>query len=117
MLMGSEHQEDVFDYVMSDTFISDTRSSPYRTGFRSRHHPQRPSIPYLLSLCDQEFAAYCRNGCRLPSASPNVHAELEALRTELHALRAEILAMRYAGIKATPNSSALRGGLNVPPRP
>lgn len=115
--MADELHEDLFDYVMSDAFVSDTRIRPYRTGFRSRCHPRRPSLPYINALCDREFAAYIRHGCRLPSASPSVEAELAQVRTELRALHAELLALRCAITRTVPHGSVLQGGLNVPPRP
>lgn len=114
--MADEPQVDAFDYVMSDLFISDTRSRPYRTGFRSRCHPRRPSLAYINALCDQEFAAYIRHGCRLSSERPTVETELAQVQAELHALHAELQALRRAITRNVPSGSVMQGGLNVPPR-
>lgn len=115
--MADEPHGDVFDYVMSDLFVSDTRSRPYRIGFRSRCHPRRPSLAYINALSDLEFAAYIRHGCRLPSTSLPIEAELAQVRAELHALHAEVQALRRAVTRPVLHDSVTQGGLNVPPRP
>ncbi|MBX3325171.1 MAG: hypothetical protein U0223_07525 [Nitrospira sp.] len=114
--MGSEQHEDVYDYTMSDLFVSDTRSRPYQTGFRSHRHLRRPSLAYINALCDLEFAAYIRHGCRLPSTSLPIEAELAQVRAELHALHAELQALRRAVTRPVPYDPVTQGGLNVPPR-
>lgn len=114
--MVENQQDDVFDYPMGDTFVSETRHLPYRTGFRSRRHPRRPSLAYINSLCDREFTAYYRNGCRLSSTDSDAQVELEELRAELQQLKSEICALRQTMTKPAPISSSQRGGLNVPPR-
>lgn len=115
--MADAQHEDAYDYVMSDLFISDTRSRSYRTGFRSRCHPRRPSLAYINALCDREFAAYIRHGCRLASESSTVEAELSQVRAELRTLHAEFQALRRAITRTVPPGSVMQGGLNVPPRP
>lgn len=115
--MPDAQHEDAFDYVMSDLFISDTRSRPYRIGFRSRCHPRRPSMAYINALCDREFAAYIRHGCRLSGESSTVEAELSQVRAELSTLYAELQALRRAITRTVPPASVIQGGLNVPPRP
>lgn len=114
--MAENQQDDVFDYPMGDTFVSETRHLPYRTGFRSRRHPRRPSLAYINSLCDREFTAYYRNGCRLPDSGLAVQGELDELRAQMQELQAEMRALRHAMTKTVPNSLTQRGGLNVPPR-
>jgi hypothetical protein len=114
--MVENQQDDVFDYPMGDTFVSETRHLPYRTGFRSRRHPRRPSLAYINSLCDREFTAYYRNGCRLPDSGLAVQGELDELRAQMKELQVELQALRQALTKTAPNSSSQRGGLNVAPR-
>jgi hypothetical protein len=114
--MSHEPQQDVFDYAMSDTFVSETRHLPYRTGFRSRRHPRRPSLAYINSLCDREFTAYLRNDCRLSSTDSDAHVELDEVRAELQELKSELQAIRRAMTKPALISSSQRGGLNVSPR-
>ncbi len=114
--MPDAQHEDIFDYSMSDSFISDTRSRPYRTGFRSRCHPRRPSLAYINGLCDREFAAYIRHGCRLSSERPTVESELAQVRAELHTIHAELQALRRTITRTEPPGSVIQGGLNVPPR-
>jgi hypothetical protein len=107
---------DDFDYSMSDLFVAETVPRPYRVGFRSRRHPRRPSLAYINSLCDRDFAAYCRNGCRLPSDHSDVGAEIDALRAEVRELRNAVHALRQAMVRTTSDSPSVHGGLNVPPR-
>lgn len=114
--MPDAQHEDVFDYVMSDLFVSDTRSRPYRIGYRSRCHPRRPSLAYINALCDREFAAYIRHECRLSSEGPTVEAELAQVRAEMRGLHAELQALRRTITKTVPPGSVMQGGLNVPPR-
>lgn len=56
--------EDVFDYSMSDDFVSETRRVPYRTGFRARHC--RGNLPLAVAnrLSDRDFKRYIENGCQ-----------------------------------------------------
>ncbi len=115
MLRLNEQQDDS-DYSMSDLFVSETRPRPYRTGFRSRQHPRRPSLAYINSLCDREFAGYIRHGCRLQDSDVAVEAELEELRHQIRELQAQMRALRQATTKPTQNRPSQRGGLNVAPR-
>ena len=108
--------DDIFDYPMGDTFVSETRPRPYRLGFHPRQHPRRPSLAYINSLPDREFTVYIRNGCCLSKTGPNIQAELDEVRAELQALKTELRALRSGTIKPAPNSSSQRGGLNVAPR-
>ncbi|MDH5667763.1 MAG: hypothetical protein OEY86_07120 [Nitrospira sp.] len=80
---------DIYDYSMSDQFVSETRQRPYRVGYRRRHHPRRPSLAYINSLPDHEFAKYLSNGCRLPDEFSVYTDELDETRAELHQLRTE----------------------------
>ncbi len=114
--MADEHQEDVFDYPMSNHFISETCARPYRIGFRAQRDPQRPSLAHINALSDRDFAAYLRNGCRLPRDGQNMQAELDELRVELQEIRVELRAMRSAVTHATHSSLDVRGGLDVAPR-
>lgn len=114
--MVENQQDDVFDYPMGDTFVSETRHLPYRTGFRSRRHPRRPSLAYINSLCDREFTAYYRNGCRLSSTDSDVQVELDEVRAELQELKSELQAIRRAMTKPALTNSTIHGGLSVPPR-
>lgn len=114
--MPDAPHEDVFDYPMSDAFISDTRPRPYGTRFRSRCHPRRPSLQYINALSDPDFGSYVRRGCALPSESPDLEAELAQVRAELQVLHAELQALRRAIARTVPSSSGMQGGLNVPPR-
>ncbi len=115
--MAGVEQDDLYDYTMSDLFISETRPRPYRIGFHRCRPPRRPSLASINALGDREFTAYCRNGCQLPTAGLSVQAELDELRSELQALRAEIRALGSARSRTAPTNSAFQGGLNVPPRP
>ncbi|HBR50370.1 MAG TPA: hypothetical protein DEA71_09820 [Nitrospira sp.] len=101
---------------MSDLFVSDTRPRPYRTGFRSRRHPSRPSLTYINALCDREFSAYIRHGCRLPHMSSTVEAELAQVQAKVRTLHAELQALRRAIARTVLPGSATQGGLDVPPR-
>jgi hypothetical protein len=85
--------DDLFDYTMSDAFVSETRPHPYRTGFRSRRYPARPSIKQLLALPDREFNRYLRNGCRMPHDLLDFREELLEIRRQLTDLQRQIRAM------------------------
>lgn len=114
--MSENQQDDMYDYPMSDMFISETHPRPYRTGFRSRRHPRCPSLAYINSLSDREFTDYVRKGCRLRDSSLAVQGELDELRAQLRELQAEMRALRHATTKTAPSGSAKRGGLDVPTR-
>lgn len=66
----SNELEDDFDYVMSDTFISETRRVSYRTGFRPHKLQERLTPKQALALSDEEFRRYVQNGCQLPADRP-----------------------------------------------
>ncbi len=110
-----DHQADTSDYVMSETFVSETRPRPYRKGFHSRRYPRRPSLKQLLSLHDGEFDRYLRNGCRMPDACTDILDLVGELRDELVQLRSEVMALQSV-VGRTANVSIPRGGLNVPSR-
>ncbi|MDR4470096.1 MAG: hypothetical protein MRJ68_17645 [Nitrospira sp.] len=114
--MSLEHQDDIFDYPMADTFIAETRPRPYRTGFRSRRHPRRPSLAYINSLNDREFADYIRNGCQVQDSGLAVEVELDELRAQLRELQEEMRALRHTGTVSVPKSLPHGGGLDVSPR-
>jgi len=111
-----DKQQDDSDYSMSDLFVSETRPRPYRTGFHSRSHHRDDDFKYINTLPEREFMAYIRNGCRLPGTGSDVQAELDEVRSELREIKTELQALRSAMTKTAPNSSAKRGGLDVPTR-
>ena len=114
--------DDDFDYVMSDAFVSQTRRVPCRTGFRSRKLQGKPSIKELLRLSDRDFRRYIRNGCRLPGDQPvndlaGLQAEIEELRANFHVLQRQMrqLMQSSSGLRPSAATSKLRG-LDVKPR-
>lgn len=110
--MASDHQQDdVFDYVMSDTFVSETRTHPYRIGFRSRRYSTRPSIKQLLALPDREFGRYLRNGCRMPHDLLDFRDELLDLRRQLNDLQSQVQALTSSNRETASVSAAERKGL------
>jgi hypothetical protein len=115
--MSREASEDLHDYPIGDTFVSETRQHRYRTGYLSRRHPRRPSLAHINALPDRKFLDFIRSG-RLRSPDPDLRDELDEIRAELRELKAEINMLRHASAKAAPKSSAVRGGgLDVPLRP
>jgi hypothetical protein len=103
---------DIFDYVMAETFVSETRTRPYRLGFRSRRYSARPSIKQLLALPDREFNHYLRNGCRMPHDLLDLREEQIEIRRQLSDLQRQVGAMTSGGGKTTV-SSVERKGLDV----
>lgn len=108
--------DDIFDYPMSDTFVSETRPRPYRVGFHSRSHYRGDDYKYINALPEHKFRAYIRNDCRLPGIGSLAKAELQEVRNELQELKAELRALRGVITKSAPNNPSQRGGLNVAPR-
>lgn len=116
--------DNVFDYPMSDAFVSETARHPYRIGFRPRQHSAKPSIKELLALPDRDFQIYIRNGCRMPNAKPDLRAEINELRQEQEHQRQQIAALEDLVRKLqnipgkSPKGSFGAGskGLNVEPR-
>ncbi len=114
---SADQQDDGFDYVMSDTFISGARQHSYRSSFRVRRHPRRPSLAYINSLSDRAFDSFLRAGCRFSHRESSLQAELDDIRAELRELKAEMRALKQVAIRTTPPRLALTGGgLDVPSR-
>lgn len=113
MLMTDEQHADVFDYPMSDMFVSETRQRPYQVGFRSRRCSARPSIKELLALPDREFNRYVRNGCRIPHDLLDFREELFDIRRQLRELQSQVLALTSPNRKAASVSPVERKGLDV----
>lgn len=92
-MASDDQQQDGCDYSMSDTFVSETRTRPYRIGFRSRRYSVRPSIKQVLALPDREFNRYLRNGCRMPHDLLDFREELLEIRRQLSDLQRQLRAM------------------------
>lgn len=112
-MSSDERQDDIFDYPMGDTFVSETRRRPYRIGFRFRRYPARPSIKQLLALPDREFDRYLRNGCRMPHNVGDFREELLDLRRQLRDLQNEVRALIPPNSKPISVSRVERKGLDV----
>ncbi len=131
----ADDTEDVFDYPMSDHFVSQTRRSPYRTGFQPRRFSRKPSIHEALQFSDRVFSQYVRNGCQLPNAEPDVQSELPAQQEEIRDLKIQMQAdpgaqqdairalqhqvgqlMQRLNVKTPPGNLSERKGLDVTPR-
>lgn len=112
--MNSDNQEDDgYDYVMSDTFVSETRPHPYRIGCRTRRYSTRPSIKQLLALPDREFDRYLRNGCRMPQDLLDFREELHHLRRQLNDLQSQVRALTSSNRKTVSANPVERKGLDV----
>ncbi|NOT95736.1 MAG: hypothetical protein HOP00_05460 [Nitrospira sp.] len=72
--------KDAYDYSMSDTFVSETRRIPYRTGFRARQYRGRLPIKKVNALNDHDFRRYCQNGCRFPDPEQDLRDQLAEQR-------------------------------------
>lgn len=112
-MSSHERQDDIFDYPMGDTFVSETRHRSYRIGYRSRRYSARPSIKQLLALPDREFDRYLRNGCRMPHALLDFREELFDIRCQLHVLQSQVRALTSPNGKAASVSPVERKGLDV----
>lgn len=112
-MASDDQQQDGCDYSMSDTFVSETRTRPYRIGFRARRYSARPSIKALLALPDREFDRYLRNGCRMPHALLDFREELFDLRRLLHVLQNQVRALTSLNSNAASVSPVERKGLDV----
>ncbi|MBX9658574.1 MAG: hypothetical protein K2X00_08395 [Nitrospiraceae bacterium] len=76
----SDEQKDVFDYSMSDDFVSETRLVPYRTGFRSRHCGGKLPLGKVNALNDRDFKRYIQNGCRFLDPEQDLRVQLAEQR-------------------------------------
>ncbi|MCS6285203.1 MAG: hypothetical protein H8K08_07220 [Nitrospira sp.] len=72
--------EDVFDYSMSDDFVSETRRVPYRTGFRSRQCKGKLPLSAANKLSDRDFKRYIQNGCQFPDREQSLRDLLAGQR-------------------------------------
>ena len=72
--------EDMFDYPMSDDFVSETRLVPYRTGFRTRQCRGKLPLEKVNALSDRDFKRYIQNGCRFPDPEQDRRDQLAKLR-------------------------------------
>lgn len=79
--------EDVFDYSMSDDFVSGTRRVPYRTGFQSRHCRGKLPIAMANRLSDRDFKRYIENGCRFPDPEQDLREQLAEQRKSVRVLQ------------------------------
>ena len=80
--------DDLYDYSMSDQFVSETRQRPYRTGFRARSWREAHCLEEAMRLDDREFKLWIANRAgraRTPQADS---------ASELHTLRAEVSRLR-----------------------
>lgn len=121
-LEGAMADDDVFDYAMSDAFVSETRPVPYRTGFRSRKLQGDPSTKELLELSERDFDRYVRNCGRLPKdplvdALDGLQAENEELRAAIRTLQQQMrqLMQPSSGMRLSVTQSESRG-IDVKPR-
>ena len=119
----ADELEDVFDYPMSENFVSETRRIPYRRGFRLRRHSPR-TIEDLLALPDRDFDKWVRNLCRLPYGKPeqspsalNLQHQIDNLQTTIRQLQGQLQTlMQSSAAKVPAGSLSGRKGLDVEPR-
>lgn len=100
--------EDVFDYSMSDDFVSETRRVPYRTGFRARHC--RGNLPLAVAnrLSDRDFKRYIENGCRFPDSEQHLRDQLAEQREACRVQALQIKQLQEADRKTRLQIEQLR---------
>ncbi len=76
--------DDLFDYSMSDQFISETRQRPYRTGYRARSWREAHCFEEAMRLDDREFQLWIANRAGRGREPQRGSA------TTLHAIQAEV---------------------------
>ena len=72
--------DDIFDYSMSDDFISGTRRVPYRTGRRARQCKGKLPLAEVNRLHDRDFKRYIQKGCRFPDPEQDLRDQLAEQR-------------------------------------
>ena len=79
--------DDIFDYSMSDDFISETRRVPYRTGFRSRRCKGRLPLSAANKLSDRDFRRYIASGCQFPDPEQDLRDQLAEQQRSVRVLQ------------------------------
>lgn len=107
-------QDDIFDYPMGDTFVSETRPRPYRVGFRAKSWRDAHSIEEAMTLNDREFRAWiAKRAGRTPDSHRDSVGDLSALRDEVRRLRRQVDELSKS-VQQRANTTSR--GLNVAPR-
>ena len=94
--MPRELRADLYDYSMSDTFVSETRQVPYRTGFRTRQYRGRLPIKKANELNDHDLRRYNQNGCRFPDPEQDLRDEIAQARESAYIVQQQIQAQQEA---------------------
>lgn len=80
--------DDLFDYSMSDQFISETRQRPYRTGYRARSWREAHCFEEAMRLDDREFQLWIANRAGRGREPQRGSA------TKIHTIQAEVNRLR-----------------------
>lgn len=112
--MAENQEDDIFDYPMGDTFVSETRPRPYRVGFRPRSWHDARSMEEAMTLNDREFSKWhAKCDVRARASHRDSVSDLLSLRDEVSRLRRQVDELSKS-IQQRANTTL--GGLNVKPR-
>ena len=107
--------EDIFDYPMSDEFVSQTRPIPYRTGFRARQYRGKLLPKKANQLNDHDFRRYIQNGCRFPDPEQDLRDEIAQAQESAYVQQLQIQKQQEAIRVLQQQVQQLRSLLSVRP--